>query len=124
METYRLSPLQLRLWRSQSDPGSLLAQARVELTGPFEPQRFSARVEALAARYDALRLRFGAGGAGEVLQSVAASAAIEWRCVDLRGHPAAERAQLARAWLDEASGRRFDLAAGPALRAAVATVED
>ncbi|MFC5143140.1 condensation domain-containing protein [Streptomyces aureoversilis] len=77
--------------------------------GPFDADAFGRALTGLVRRHEVLRTRYGQAG-GEPYQEVTAARQVPVRTVDAAG-------DAARRLLDAEAARRFDLAAGPVLRA-------
>ncbi|MEV4506954.1 amino acid adenylation domain-containing protein [Streptomyces klenkii] len=119
-----LSPLQEgMLFHSLYDstaPDAYVVQISLDLDGDLDTGALRRAAQALLRRHEALRAGFHSLPSGETVQVIPADAAPEWAETDLSGAGAAEReAGLSRiAAADRA--RRFDPAAPPLLRFAVA----
>ncbi|MEH6379416.1 condensation domain-containing protein, partial [Streptomyces sp. KLMMK] len=77
--------------------------------GPFDADAFGRALTGLVRRHEVLRTRYGQDG-GEPYQEVTAARQVPVRSVDASG-------EAAQRLLDAEAARRFDLAAGPVLRA-------
>ncbi|GGX98155.1 condensation domain-containing protein [Streptomyces hiroshimensis] len=77
--------------------------------GPFDADAFGRALTGLVRRHEVLRTRYGQDG-GEPYQEVTAARQVPVRTVDAAG-------DAAQRLLDAEAARRFDLAAGPVLRA-------
>ncbi|MBV8201002.1 MAG: FkbM family methyltransferase, partial [Acidobacteria bacterium] len=116
-----LSFAQERLWfLDRLDPGDPAYDIpfTVELAGALEPAALGAALGAVIDRHQALRTRFGARG-GVAYQAVGAAPAAALGLVDLAALPAAARQAAAERAVERLTRRRFDLARGPLLAAAL-----
>ncbi|MFF4339991.1 amino acid adenylation domain-containing protein [Kitasatospora sp. NPDC001540] len=118
-----LSFAQERLWFMDQfvpDSTAYTVPLVVRLRGPLDPERLSASLERLVARHESLRMRFpaAADGTPTVVVDPPGGVRLEVRAVDPALAPADREARL-DAWVREETGRPFDLAAGPVVRAAL-----
>lgn len=121
-----LSFAQERLWFfDQLEPGSAAYNIplAIRLCGSLDRAALDTAVTLLVSRHEVLRSRFSAT-AEQPTQIV--ELATQWivPCVDLRGVPAAQRAQTAAQQLRQASAGAFDLQSGPMLRTLLIQLED
>ena len=118
-----LSYAQERLWfMEQYAPGTAayVVPMALHLRGPLDPAAVSTALDAVVARHDSLRLRVTASEEGRPHAHTAAPAPVDVTLVTLpEGLEPAEREERTRQLVSEESGRPFDLAAGPLLRAAL-----
>ena len=113
VEGFRLSPHQARLWRAQRDAAPLLAEARIDLSGPLDRAALRRSLEAVAERHQALRTGFPrTSGMALPIQVISDEPEQAWREVD--GDPSSVD-EVAR----ELRAEPFDLSRGPFLRAAL-----
>ncbi len=115
-----LSPLQEgllfhALYDAQA-PDVYTVQLELELTGPLEPGRLEAAVQALAARHASLRAGFRHAGLSRPVQVIAPPRPVPVRRIDLSMLDAAGRAARLAGLLAEDRRARFDLAAAPLMR--------
>ncbi|MEV4050073.1 amino acid adenylation domain-containing protein [Amycolatopsis sp. NPDC049688] len=82
----------------------------VDVTGPFDADRFAAALESAIARHAALRTRFGVRD-GEPYRIVGESA-VDWASIDAAGWPPSRVDSVLQAMIDAP----FDLEAGPLWR--------
>ncbi len=121
-----LSSAQRRLWfLDRLAPGSPLynVPAAWRLAGPLKPAALAAALSEVARRHEVLRARFVEVG-GEPRQEIAPPAPVPLPEIDLSGLESARReSELSRLYSEE-SGRPFDLARGPLLRAALVRLSE
>ncbi|GAA2097029.1 hypothetical protein GCM10009759_26790 [Kitasatospora saccharophila] len=123
-----LSFAQERLWFMDQfvpDSTAYTVPLVVRLRGPLDPERLSASLERLVARHESLRMRFpaAADGTPTVVVDPPGGVRLEVRAVAPGLAPADREAQL-DAWVREETGRPFDLAAGPVVRAALLRADE
>ncbi len=116
IEGFRMSPLQIALWRQGAGDGqSFIAWLRAELRSLPERRELEANLRRSIDRHEILRTRFAvAPGLSEPLQCIEPAMPS-----DLRWYGAGS-AEDALALLDADRLRPFDLARGPMVRASVA----
>ncbi|WP_406726990.1 amino acid adenylation domain-containing protein [Streptomyces sp. GD-15H] len=116
-----VSAAEARVWfADQLDPGDPAYNLPVvcRLRGPVDVGALRAALGALPAAHEALRTSFPAAD-GRPVRTVADTAELPPRLVDLGHLPAEERPDALAAALAEETGARFDLATGPLARAVV-----
>ncbi|MFI6350928.1 amino acid adenylation domain-containing protein [Streptomyces sp. NPDC050560] len=116
-----VSAAEARIWfADQLDPGDPAYNMPVvcRLRGGVDVPALLAAVAALPAAHEALRTSFPSAE-GRPVRAVAGAAELAARVVDLSGLGERERDAALTALLAEETGTRFDLAAGPPVRAAV-----
>ncbi|MFI5908320.1 amino acid adenylation domain-containing protein [Dactylosporangium sp. NPDC051541] len=114
--TYPLSATQREIWfLEQLGDGSSHAYNEavlLDLAGPLDPHALHRALDTVVARHDSLRTVFAADGSHQL---VGPSATVELPLLDLIGEPEQRRLD----WLDARVQERFDLTAGPLVRAAL-----
>ncbi|GAA1499945.1 hypothetical protein GCM10009827_004260 [Dactylosporangium maewongense] len=114
-----LLPLQEGMYvhQAMAEPGAdtYVVQQVARLTGPVDPARLRAAVEATVRRHAALRAGFRELRDGRIVQAVAPSVEVPWRVV--------AGGDLALVCAEELA-RPFDLARPPALRYALVSLGD
>ena len=122
--TAPVSFAQQRLWvLDQLIPGnpSYNLSSAYRVRGLLDPEILRQSLAAVIARHETLRTTFPVVGEQPV-QRVAASQAPELPVSDVSGLPDSRRKKKAEEWVAAESGRPFDLACGPLLRAALLRV--
>ena len=117
-----LSFAQERLWfLDQLAPKSAFynVSTAIHVPSAVSVPALEAAVEALVERHEVLRTCFVAEN-GRPMQVIEESARVPVRVIDLRGEPAGEREQQARALAAQEARKPFELARGPLLRVALA----
>ncbi|KAA8744430.1 amino acid adenylation domain-containing protein [Pseudomonas koreensis] len=119
LQTYPLTAAQLDIWLDQLSHGDSPLYnigGYLDLSGPLDPARMQAALEALVARHDALRtiLLPGAGADGLPLQQFARSVAVPMPIDDVSAHSDPESA--ARALVQARIDQPFVLDGGCLLR--------
>ncbi|WP_460357685.1 amino acid adenylation domain-containing protein [Pseudomonas sp. G3-39] len=119
LQTYPLTAAQLDIWLDQLSRGDSPLYnigGYLDLSGPLDPARMQAALEALVARHDALRtiLLPGAGADGLPLQQFARSVAVPMPIDDVSAHSDPESA--ARALVQARIDQPFVLDGGCLLR--------
>ncbi|AUY52501.1 non-ribosomal peptide synthetase, partial [Streptomyces sp. CB01881] len=120
-ETFPLSPPQQRLWFLEKlTPGTsaYCLPMAARLSGPLDVAALERALNRVVARHEALRTAF-VDHAGEASQVVTAQQGLTVPLVDLRDRPAGRREEEALELAAEFTGRPFDLARSPLLRATV-----
>lgn len=118
-QTFPLSLAQRRLWLLDAmDPESIvyLVSSAFRLVGPLRVGALQCAVEALVERHASLRTTF-AMQEGEPIQVVAERGDVTLRVIDLSESDPDQRETESRRIVADITGRSFDLAAGPLLRA-------
>ena len=108
LQTYPLTAAQLDIWLDQLSRGDsplYNVGGYMDLSGPLEPARMQAALEALVARHDAMRtvLLPGAGATGLPLQQFARSVAVPMPIHDVstHGEPESAARRLVQARIDQ-----------------------
>jgi amino acid adenylation domain-containing protein len=117
-----LSFAQERLWfLERLEPGGALYNlpAAARLGGELAVPALAASLGEIVRRHEALRTRFDAAPDGRPVQLVSTWRPLALPLLDLAAVPAQRRGALASRLLEQLAARPFDLAAGPALRAAL-----
>ncbi len=94
----------------------------LRLRGGLDAVALERAATAIVARHEILRTIYPAPS-GKPVQRARPAAPLELAIVDLSGLAGADREQTARRLAERDAGRRFDLAAGPALRLALARLD-
>ena len=121
-----LSFAQQRLWfLDQLDPGTPLYNVpmAVRLGGRLDATALARALDAVLARHDVLRARFGFQ-AGQPAQRIDAAQPLPWTHHDLRSLPADTREAEARRLGQADALRSFDLQRGPLVRAVLLRLAD
>jgi amino acid adenylation domain-containing protein len=116
-----LSFAQQRLWFiDRLEPGLSLYNMPfpVRLEGPLKASVMEYSLLEILRRHEVLRTTFSMKD-GKPWQKIAPEASFQMPRIDLQGLPEAQREPMARRLLVEDSGRSFDLARGPVLRASL-----
>ncbi|MFI1400449.1 amino acid adenylation domain-containing protein [Streptomyces sp. NPDC020681] len=106
-----------------NDPLYTLAW-RIELTGPLDHGALHRAVNAVVARHDALRTRFGLDDQGRPVQFITPYLAIDLPVTDLRALSDAERSQAADEACAAEAAIGFDLTTGPLIRTRLLRTDD
>ncbi|RAS35359.1 non-ribosomal peptide synthase protein (TIGR01720 family)/amino acid adenylation domain-containing protein [Paraburkholderia bryophila] len=108
------------LWRLEPDSAAYNIAGALQLNGDLSLRALRSAMHALVRRHDALRLRFTEAGGVARQQIVEADDghALDWREYDLQGRVAELDGQLR-----DFARQPFDLLGGPALRAALFTLD-
>src|SRR6185436_14333596 len=125
LERLPLSFSQERLWfLDRLDPGSPVYNlpAAVELRGELRPAALAATLSAVVRRHESLRTTFDEVG-GVPVQRIAPPAETPLPRIDLAALPDQARGSEAARLAAEHAARRFDLARGPLLAAALLRLE-
>ncbi|WP_210559034.1 MULTISPECIES: non-ribosomal peptide synthetase [unclassified Pseudomonas] len=127
LQTYPLTAAQLDIWLDQLSRGDSPLYnigGYLDLSGPLDPARMQAALEALVARHDALRtiLLPGAGADGLPLQQFARSVAVPMPIDDVSAHSDPESA--ARALVQARIDQPFVLDGGCLLRFLLIRLDD
>nr|WP_277714046.1 non-ribosomal peptide synthase/polyketide synthase [Paenibacillus mucilaginosus] len=124
---YALSPMQMgMLFHSLMDSrsGAYLEQSSFDLQGEFRLDLFTACMNELVQRHEALRTNFLTGYGEQAVQAVFRNRAARVEVEDLRGLCAEEREAYVAAFTAKDKARGFDLAADPLLRLSVLQTGD
>ncbi|MEU8075367.1 amino acid adenylation domain-containing protein [Catellatospora citrea] len=116
-----LSHAQERLWfMEQFAPGTAAYTIPVVLRvrGPLDPAVLRAALNAVAARHESLRMRFGASPDGEPVLHLDDTVDLDLPVLDAAGDDAAAREEFVHRAVQQRLAEPFDLAAGPLARAA------
>jgi pristinamycin I synthase-3/4 len=123
-----LSFAQERLWfLDRLEAGAVYnIPLAIAVRGGLDRGLLAAALTAVARRHEALRTTFVGAGDGRAVQVIAPpeSAAVPLPEADLSALPAAARTAEARRLAAEEAGRRFDLARGPLVRAALLRLDE
>jgi amino acid adenylation domain-containing protein len=118
IEGFHLSPQQKRLWSLQQGGTGHVAQCSIALEGALNERVLEEALRQVVARAEILRTAFRRLPALQLpVQSVAESAAPEWRTLDLGGGGVESLEAAAQELALEDARRPFDLERGPTLRA-------
>ncbi|ADG98875.1 amino acid adenylation domain protein [Segniliparus rotundus DSM 44985] len=115
-----LSSTQQRMWFAQAlfpEDTSYNMLVGLRIDGPLDLDALRASVAGLYDRHTILRTRYHSGPGGEVVQLIEQSHEVAVPVVDLGDTSSASLEEAAEALARETSGRPFDLAADPPLRA-------
>jgi amino acid adenylation domain-containing protein len=125
VDTFEVSPLQEHLLPGAARGPAAAIQVLIGVTGALEPSALERALEAAVARHEILRTTFTRRpGIRVPLQAVNPQLRPSWRALDLRSLGAAEQAaRLTQLRRDELE-RPFDLATGPLVRAALASLAE
>jgi amino acid adenylation domain-containing protein/non-ribosomal peptide synthase protein (TIGR01720 family) len=123
-----LAPLQEGLLFHHTHDGAdddlYTVQQVFDLDGPLDPGALRRSAFDLLTRHQALRAAFRQRASGDWAQLVLRTVPLPWREVDLRAHPADERAAEAERLAGAERHRGFDVSRPPLLRFVLLRVED
>jgi amino acid adenylation domain-containing protein len=124
-EGYRLSPQQQRLWNllGRGDPNGCIAQCTAIIHGPLDPSLLRQALTAVAGREEILRTTFHTVPQMTFPVQVIADAP-EIGFDHIRLADSVDEPTACDRLLEAARQQPFDLAAGPLLRATLATLDD